>query len=172
MNGKRKDIDIRILAGVAKTAERLWARVAKSDGCWEWQGSLFRHGYGQFQCFGKNWQTHRLAWALSHGRPIPAGLCVCHHCDNRRCVRPDHLFLGTPADNNADMVRKGRHRSMLPPPRSGAQHPSAKLSNALAARIRELRADGWYYREIASEIGLSIATVGRVVRAESWTKAA
>jgi hypothetical protein len=92
--------------------ERFWARVRKGAGCWSWTGTVARVGYG---VIGRGSRqeglaySHRLAYVLLVG-PIPEGLYVLHKCDNRRCVRPDHLFLGTHLDNVADMVRKGRHR--------------------------------------------------------------
>jgi hypothetical protein len=95
-------------------AERFWANVQKGDGCWEWQASCLRSGYGQFRVNGRNRPTHQVAWELSNG-PIPKdparrrSVCVLHKCDNRRCVNPEHLFLGSHADNVRDCVSKGRH---------------------------------------------------------------
>lgn len=95
---------------------RLWRKCNKQGPthpilktkCWEWTGAEFKGaGYGQIQVEGTPKRTHRVAWALSNG-PIPKGLLVLHKCDNRRCIRPDHLFLGTQKDNVDDMVSKGR----------------------------------------------------------------
>lgn len=90
-------------------AERFWAKVRKSDGCWEWTGALNKTGYGWFNA---DWDgrgpelAHRVSFRLAHGTD---GYFVCHHCDNRRCVRPEHLYDGTPASNIQDMVARGRH---------------------------------------------------------------
>lgn len=87
-----------------------WDRVLIGDGCWEWQGPLRNlNGYGAAHLDGKHMLAHRVAWIL-WGREIPADLFLLHRCDNRLCVRPDHLFLGTHLDNMRDAVAKGRSR--------------------------------------------------------------
>ena len=84
-------------------AERLayYSRPEPLTGCHIWRGAVV-NGYGSLRCQGRHQQAHRLAWALKHG-PIPAGMILCHRCNVRRCVNPDHLALGTRADNNADI---------------------------------------------------------------------
>ncbi len=93
-------------------AERLWERVNKTDSCWLWTGATSSANYGQIR-FAKDKcvLTHRLAWEVTKGA-IPDGLYVLHRCDNPPCCNPDHLFLGTAADNTADMMAKGRHWTM------------------------------------------------------------
>lgn len=93
-------------------AEHFWARVLKTDGCWEWQAGCSSGGYGTYAV--KRWphRAHRVSYALTYG-PIPPGMLVCHHCDNKRCVRPDHLFLGTTLDNVRDKLAKGRARNLF-----------------------------------------------------------
>lgn len=91
--------------------EKFWARVNKNpDGCWEWTASLSSNGYGRFSptsCYRDRVLAHRFSYAQFVGA-IPDGMIICHHCDNRKCVRPDHLFVGTNADNAKDRILKGR----------------------------------------------------------------
>lgn len=95
-------------------AENFWRHSGKrgDDECWEWELARDRKGYGRIKLHRVSWQAHRMAWKLTHGE-IPAGLYVCHKCDNPPCVNPKHLFLGTHSDNLRDCVAKGRHISPL-----------------------------------------------------------
>jgi hypothetical protein len=120
------------------TEDDLWKKVIKQEsGCWEWQGHTLQ-GYGYFRSkFIDEILTHRVVWTLKNGA-IPTGshhgtTCVCHICDNKLCCNPDHLFLGTQADNVFDMVSKFRHRGA-----KGTDNGSAKLSVEQVKEIRDL----------------------------------
>jgi DNA-binding transcriptional regulator YiaG len=133
----------------------LQRRTVTAGHCWEWTGCRDVRGYGSV-----NWQeaddrlVHRIAWRVWRG-PIPDRLCVLHHCDNRSCFNPEHLFLGTRADNVADAYRKGRARWF----QGNHLHKNAKLS---VDQIREIRATPRTYgsgRALARQFGVSEATI-------------
>lgn len=142
--------------------ERFWARVAKSDGCWEWTGTKKGAGYGQFCTGGRRKLAHRVAWEMSFGG-IPEGLAVCHTCDNPRCVRPDHLFLGTWAENNHDRHRKGRSAGP-----KGQRNGKACLTEDDVRRIRQLHNQGLGYRGIARLSGMSRSAIAHIVQGRNW----
>lgn len=138
--------------------DRFWARVQKSDGCWTWIGGHNRAGYGRLMVDREVIPAHRFAWTIANG-PIPQGMIVCHRCDNPPCVRPDHLFVGTYADNHRDMRAKGRDVG------------NRRLSPPVARRIRELNASGVPQAAIAAMFAIGQTTVSHVVRGTTWAAA-
>lgn len=149
--------------------ERFWDKVRKGRGCWEWTGSLSGSGYGQLGRGGRGngvVLSHRVSWAMHYPNvPLSSGICVCHRCDNRRCVRPDHLFLGTVADNTRDMVAKKRHRAPI-----GEQCWAAKLSDKQVAEIRGWCRKGEKGIDIATMFSVSPATVSAIKLNQSRVK--
>lgn len=107
-----KSKEIARLKGLLEISRRFWPRVRQGVGCWEWTGSTDRkEGYGYVHLGGhevrRPMKAHRLSWEIHNG-PIPEGQWVLHHCDNPKCVKPAHLFLGNRTDNMRDAARKGR----------------------------------------------------------------
>ena len=171
-------------------SERFWEKVEKTDGCWVWQGAGHSMKYGYFGLDGRNRLAHRVAWELICG-PIPDGLCVCHHCDTPKCVRPDHLFLGTHKQNSEDMVAKGRSASgdrssarlypeslrcgddhwshrMPERVRRGSRHNRAKLTESDIRRIREVGKQGQTLAEIASKYGVHLSSIHLILAGKTW----
>ena len=141
-----------------------WSKVARKDkGCWIWTAHIGTDGYGTISVGASPVKAHRLSWIIHFGAVEP-GMCVCHTCDNKICVRPDHLFLGTIQDNTADRDAKGRQCR-------GERHPDAKLTEEQVRLIR-LRyrrgcpVDG--VRPLAREFGLCRSSMRAVVSRETW----
>jgi hypothetical protein len=146
--------------------DRFWNKVAKQpSGCWNWRGSIGDKGYGQFRIIkSKQVIAHRFSFELANG-PIPAGLLVCHTCDNRRCVNPAHLFLGTYKDNTQDMMRKGRESG---PPICFGNKNAARLTPADVIQIRQLHSAGHSQVRLALDYGVSGGCISLIVRRETW----
>lgn len=141
--------------------DRYWKRALDSE-CWEWIGALFPHGYGAFgNVRGLSHYVHRASWQLYRGQ-IPAGMFVLHHCDNKRCVNPGHLFLGTQKDNMDDMRAKGRAANMGP---RGERARSAKLTEE---QVKHIRADTRSGPVIAAEYGIQKSAINKVRRRATW----
>ncbi len=149
-----------------------WVDKAKSrwipepnTGCWLWDGSVQANGYGRINTGARTIGAHRAAWTAWFG-PVPAGLDVCHRCDVRCCVNPDHLFVGSRAVNLADMRAKGRHAN--PPRLRGAANRSAKLTSAQVFEIKRALAAGQTCAALARAYGVSVSSISLIRRGEHW----
>jgi hypothetical protein len=135
--------------------------VNHETGCWIWQRARSVHGYGAVGVGLKVWRAHRVAYEAWVG-PIPQGMAVLHACDNPPCINPDHLVVGTKAQNSADMVRKGRSAS-------GERHSQATLTTAQVHEIRRLWGQGRLSQvEIGRRFGVRGSTISRILSGKRW----
>jgi hypothetical protein len=129
-------------------------------GCWLWTGDVGSDGYGRMVIDKRMRPAHRLSWERHRGR-ITNGLWVLHRCDVKLCINPDHLFLGTAIDNNADCMAKGRNQRR-------ERHWAAKLNSQSVAIIRQRLSDGEMPSRLAREFGISAASVTDVKTGRTW----
>jgi hypothetical protein len=135
--------------------------VSVSPECWEWTGATDRWGYGKFHLKAPSRRmilAHRASWIIHFGE-IPPGMCVLHRCDNPRCVNPEHLFLGSVADNNRDMVSKGRQAK-------GCTLSNLTDSDVLAIRSRY--ANGETQASLAAEFGVASSRISQMCTGKTW----
>lgn len=127
-------------------------------GCWEWRGKQTSvAGYGRFKLGKKRMSANRISYALAYGH-VPKNMYVCHSCDNPSCVRPDHLFLGTPKDNSDDRTRKGRNAK-------GSKSGTAILDEE---KVLTILKDNRTQIKIANEYGVSKSTIGKIKCGRNW----
>jgi hypothetical protein len=144
---------------VSGDEERFWSHVIKmSNGCWLWTSHTGHMGHGTFKIEGRNIQSTHYSWLLHMNRKVPDGICLCHTCDEPRCVNPNHLFLGTRKDNNIDRDQKDRQAK-------GEKHGHSKLNEQSVLLIRgsELTND-----ELSILLKVDRKTIKRVREGKSW----
>jgi hypothetical protein len=140
--------------------------------CWEWNRSTTGRGYGSTTVDGKKWRVHRYVWTVLVG-PIPGGMLVCHRCDNMKCVRLSHLFLGTWSDNMLDCSRKNRLGIQRHPECYsgifGSNHPAAKLNERKVRKIRNSKVKS---ETLAKKYGVSKSLIRQVINRNIWKQVA
>ncbi len=131
------------------------------NGCWEFTGYIHPDGYGRFRYEGKQWATHQLSFVLCVD-DIPTGLLVCHECDYKPCINPEHLFLGTHKDNSIDMFAKGRVQ------RDGSNNGRALFTESEVRTIKTLLRNGATCAELAAAHNVSWGTIKCIKANKTW----
>lgn len=167
-----------------KYVELFWAHVLRGsikEACWGWLGSKRNKGYGAFCWKAKGGgyiqsRASRFSWIIHNGT-IPSGKFVLHRCDNPECTNPEHLFLGTIADNNADMIAKGRHvpggtkaksLGVETKYRRGLDHPNAKLTPEIVSAIRQARKSGASFQSLSKQFGIGVSSAWKICKGKLW----
>ena len=145
--------------------QRFWNKVQKESpgGCWEWIGAK-QGGYGSILLAGKKLRAHVLSLEWATGSIRPRGMFACHHCDNRACVNPAHLYWGTREDNTRDAMERGRVKR-------GEGSPVSKLSEAAVIEIRERYAAGAYAPDLALHFMISTSALREIATGKRWRHA-
>jgi len=146
--------------------QRFFSHVKKKkSGCWEWQGHLMAQGYGRCIFDGKrSYLAHRASWVIHKG-DIPEGMYVCHKCDNPKCVRPEHLFLGTNEENIKDRTIKKRSNRPF-----GNTFAPRKLTEKNVLEIREMIKKGFTQQKIADKFGVARCTIYKIKIKQKWKR--
>ena len=165
--------------GPSSLVDRFWVKVKKTDSCWLWRGATNSRGYGRINRDGRYQSfvaAHRIAWELTYG-PIPPGMGVCHRCDVPLCVRPDHLFLGTHADNMRDMAAKrrgtlGDRNPVRLYPERVQRGETCSWSKLTEDQVRAIRSR-YVPRKVtlqmlADEYGVTDMVIHKIIRRKSW----
>lgn len=160
MQASRRAAKARWVDLARQKQDELFSRHTVTEtGCWEFVGHIMGTGYGFWTVGGRSVLAHRAVWAVLHGDPGPND--VCHKCDNRKCINPDHLFLGTRADNMRDAAIKGRTCR-------GERRPNSILTEAKVIEIRRMADTGMTHQAIADHIGIDRRHATAIISREAW----
>lgn len=148
---------------------KLLGNVEKKNGCWEWQGDLHPNGYAYTTYYETNRRehVHRVSYRIFKG-DVPEGLYVCHHCDNRKCISPDHLFIGTAKENMQDALKKGRLEHIKLLHARGEKNGSSKLKEFEVKEIKKLILDKEKIAVIARKFKVSWSVIDSIKRNKTW----
>jgi hypothetical protein len=155
--------ECRIVPGVkrrSRSVEDVLSNYKVVDGCWEWQGTLLIYEFYGVACFeGKRYRAHRLSY-VHHVGEIPDGKIICHHCDNPKCINPEHLYAGSHKDNTRDMYERGRQNAP-----KGIDRPNVKLTED---QVIKIRGDERNHKLIAIQYEIAASTVSSIKTRRTW----
>lgn len=140
--------------------ESFWRRVEKTPTCWLWTARRRGYGYGYMTVNYRNESAHRISYRLCVGL-IPTGVSVLHHCDVPTCVRPEHLYLGSPKDNGRDKASRGRSLA-------GEQNPNARLKRSSVLEILQASLEGVTQPMLAKKHGVGKTTIWNILHGRAW----
>lgn len=146
-----------------KDISRFWSLVNKTDGCWLWKNAPNDSGCAVFSIHCKTYYASRISWVLANGA-IPDDLLVCHTCDNKICVNPNHFFLGTYKDNHDDMAKKGRRARFI-----GSKNSQSKLTEDIVKELRKRHQDGESAHSLAPQFGVAPSVALRAINRDTWS---
>ncbi len=149
-------------ADIKVAEKRFWEKVIKVEkGCWTWSKCRGKKGYGTFRFNDRNYQAHVFSYIIHNG-PVPEGKQINHHCDNRACVKPDHIYAGTAKENTRDMMDRGRHKCN---PTKGENHPNSVFTNE---QILYIRSSSKKQTELGKEFGVSLGVISNIIVKRTW----
>ena len=150
LDSQKRDIIHRILENIS----------INENGCWEWNKSKSKSGYAKIWYRGSTMRGNRVSYLAFIG-DIPEGILVCHHCDNRSCINPDHLFLGTHKDNCHDSIQKCRHAH-------GEKSSKSKLKSEHITEIRKLYSSGISQEKISKKYNVNQSCISSIILKKTW----
>lgn len=156
---KKKRLAVTYEQKLSAAIKRFFTKVSKTKACWNWTAGLNSYGYGQFKFCGKPISAHRFSY-IAFVKSVPKGLLVCHTCDNRKCVNPNHLWLGTEYDNAHDCVSKGRQTRL-----KGVSNGQSILTELQVLEIRQSKSSSY---KIAPLYNVAASTIRSIRNKARW----